>query len=104
MSGSQAASAIAVQILDREYRIACAESEREALLRAAAGLDQRMRELKANNKTLTMERVAVLAALTIAAEAMHTQNDAASLSGQIDQELKRLNARLDAVLSTPSAA
>jgi cell division protein ZapA (FtsZ GTPase activity inhibitor) len=50
------------------------------------------------NSTLTMERVAVLAALTIAAEAMHTQTSAASLSGQIDRELKQLNARLDAVL------
>ena len=100
---STANSAVSVQILDREYRIACAEGERDALLRAALNLDQRMRELKQTNKTLTMERVAVLAALTIAAEAMHSQNDAADLSGQIDQELKRLNARLDAVLSASAA-
>lgn len=90
--------AVSVQILDREYRIACSASEREALIRAAAQLDLRMRELKMGNKTLTLERIAVLAALTIAAEAMHTQHDAAHLSGQIDHELKLLNARLDAVL------
>lgn len=99
MSGMASTNAVAVQILDREYRIACEPSEREALLRAAANLDQRMRQLKQDNRTLTLERVAVLAALTIAAEAMHTQNDAARLSGQIDEELKRLNARLAAVLS-----
>lgn len=99
MSGMGSSNAVAVQILDREYRIACEPAEREALLRAAANLDQRMRQLKQDNRTLTLERVAVLAALTIAAEAMHTQNDAARLSGQIDEELKRLNARLAAVLS-----
>ena len=95
--------AVAVQILDREYRIACGGDERDALVRAAAALDQRMRELKIANKTLTMERVAVLAALTIAAEAMHSQSDAANLSGQIDRDLKQLNARLDAVLRTDAA-
>lgn len=100
MSSSEA---VAVQILDREYRIACSSEEREALTSAAAALDRRMRELKLTNKTLTMERVAVLAALTIAAEAMHTQSDAAKLSGQIDQELKQLNARLDAVLRSDAA-
>lgn len=99
MSQSVQPSAVAVQILDREYRIACEPTEREALLRAAANLDQRMRQLKQDNRTLTLERVAVLAALTIAAESLSTQQNAAQLSGQIDQELKRLNARLDAVLS-----
>lgn len=99
MSAMGTSNAVAVQILDREYRIACEPAERDALLRAAGNLDQRMRQLKQDNRTLTLERVAVLAALTIAAEAMHTQNDAARLSGQIDEELKRLNARLAAVLS-----
>lgn len=97
------AEAVSVQILDREYRISCSAEEREALVRAAAALDLRMRELKQANKTLTMERVAVLAALTIAADAMHTQSDAADLSGQIDRELKQLNARLDAVLRSNAA-
>jgi cell division protein ZapA len=99
MSQTPVASAVAVQILDREYRIACEPAEREALLRAAANLDQRMRQLKNDNRTLTLERVAVLAALTIAAESLSSQQNAAQLSGQLDQELKRLNARLDAVLS-----
>jgi cell division protein ZapA len=98
-----ASEAVAVQILDREYRIACNSEEREALVRAAAALDVRMRELKLANKTLTMERVAVLAALTIAADAMHTQSDATNLSGQIGRELKQLNARLDAVLRIDAA-
>jgi len=90
---------VAVHILDREYRIACNTEDREHLLRAAMVLDHRMRALKTNNKTLTFERIAVLAALTLAHEGVQTQAGETEVAIRIDVELKRMNARLDAVLS-----
>jgi cell division protein ZapA len=90
---------VAVTILEREYRLSCAPHERESLLRAALELDHRMRELKQANKSLTMERIAVLAALMLSHEQVQSAHGDSQASIRIDTELKRLNARLDAVLS-----
>ena len=55
-----------VTILGREYRIACGAGEREALLKAVAHLDSRMREIRDAGKVAGMDRIAVMAALNIA--------------------------------------
>lgn len=55
-----------VMILGREYRIACRDNERDALLQAVAHLDSRMREIRDAGKVTGVDRIAVMAALNIA--------------------------------------
>ena len=55
-----------VTILGREYRVACGEDEKAALLEAVAFLDARMREIRDGGKVGGAERIAVMAALNIA--------------------------------------
>ena len=55
-----------VSLLGRDYRIACAESERAELDEAIALLDRRMREIRAAGKVGGSERIAVMAALNLA--------------------------------------
>ena len=59
---------LSVNLLGREYRIGCAEEEREDLLAAVDLLQARMREVREGSKSSTPERLAVLAALNLANE------------------------------------
>ena len=51
----------------REYRVACAAEEREALLAAVSHVDAKMDEIASNTKS-TGERLAVMTALNLAHE------------------------------------
>jgi cell division protein ZapA len=57
-----------IKILDRELRIACPEEEREELMDAVAYLDKRMREIREAGKIVSVERIALMAALNITHE------------------------------------
>ncbi len=57
-----------VNIMGREYRVACTPDEREALLAAVDLVDNKMREIAQRTKSTIAERVAVMAALNIAHE------------------------------------
>ena len=55
-----------VSLLGHEYKVACKAGEEEELREAVAFLDTRMREIRENSKTSSVERVAVMAALNLA--------------------------------------
>ena len=57
-----------INILGREFRVACAEAEQDGLLLAAQYLDQKMREIREQGKVIGIERIAVMAALNMAFE------------------------------------
>ena len=65
---STAAEPVNVRILDRDYTVGVTPEERNSLLAAARVLDERMREVRGNNRMVAMERIAVLAALNLAHE------------------------------------
>lgn len=54
-----------IQILDKEYCIACPPEERINLQKAADYLDKTMKEIRSTGKTVGVERIAVTAALNI---------------------------------------
>ncbi|OGS95654.1 MAG: cell division protein ZapA [Gallionellales bacterium RIFCSPLOWO2_02_FULL_57_47] len=62
-----------IKILDRELRIACPEEERGELLDAVAYLDKRMREIRDAGKIVSVERIALMAALNITHELLTTK-------------------------------
>ena len=59
---------VEIRVLGKEYRIACAEEERDDLLESARYVDQKMREIRDTGKVVGMDRIAVMAALNIAHE------------------------------------
>jgi cell division protein ZapA len=65
---TNASEPVALRLVDREFLIACAPDEREGLLEAAAYLDRKMRELRANAKAPGFDRLAVLAAISVTHE------------------------------------
>lgn len=66
-------SFIDVNILDREFRVACPPDERAELLDAVAYLDKKMREIRDAGKIASVERIAIMAALNIAHELLTTR-------------------------------
>ncbi len=95
-----------VKIMGREYRVACAPEEREALMQAVDLVDGKMRDIAQRTKNTIAERVAVMAALNIAHEHLTGASGDATkeFSEAVDtSEAKRrigdMGARLDAVLA-----
>lgn len=97
------AEAISLSILEREFKIACPPAQKPLLLRVASQLDQHMRKIRAGDKLLTLDRVAVLAALMMAMESGEQDGRFEQLNESLDSELKRLNAQLASAASAIEA-
>ena len=57
-----------VNILDKDYQVACPPEEKQALLKAADELDNRMRAIRNSGSIIGLERIAVMAALNLCYE------------------------------------
>ena len=66
-----------VTILGRDFKVACKEDERDALLEAVALLDRRMREIRDTGKVSGTDRIAVMAGLNIAHELLRERRSSA---------------------------
>ena len=94
---------VALRLIDREFLIACAPEERDGLLEAAGFLDRKMRELKANAKAPSFERLAVLAAISVAHEFLSLRKQHEGQEQRLSDGLAALRSKLDAALdSDPS--
>jgi cell division protein ZapA len=89
---------VVLTIFDREYKLACPSNQVGELKNAARALDARMRELKLQDKMLTLDRLAVLAALLFAQESLNKDGRYEALSTTLNSELHRMNAQLDTAL------
>jgi cell division protein ZapA len=86
---------VAISILDREFLIACTSEERSSLLDAARYLDGKMREMRNNARSATLDRVAILAALNISHELLNERRRESNDSTQLAEKLQALNAKLE---------
>jgi cell division protein ZapA len=66
-----------VTILGRDFKVACREDERDALMEAVALLDRRMREIRDAGKVSGTDRIAVMAGLNIAHELLRERRSSA---------------------------
>ena len=96
---AQSAKTIEISILGRSYRIACEESERDALMQAVAYLDDKMSEIKKAGKVNGVDRIAVMAALNIAHELLSTRLGSGFDLGQAKRRIASIEARLDDALA-----
>jgi cell division protein ZapA len=88
--------ALKVHILDKEYMVACPEEEVDALKASAAHLNDTMTEIRELGKVVGIDRIAVMAGLNIAHEALSGGNT----SSNAGERIKKLNSRIDEVLAS----
>lgn len=114
---------LTVRILDRDYRLSCAPSEKASLLAAVEHVDAQMKAIRDQGKIASSERIAVFAALNIASallSSMHSGSDSparlrtsqmdshdAQSNALADEEIARrmqsINALLDTALANQEA-
>ena len=83
-----------INIMGREFRVACPENEQKGLLEAVDYLDRKMHEIRDNGKVVGLERIAIMAALNIAHELLTTR-----VGGGFDiAEVKRRMTQMETLL------
>lgn len=93
-----ASEPVAINILDREVLIACTPEERPSLLEAARYLDAKMREMRNNARSATLDRIAILAALNISHELLGERRRESTDDARLAEKLQALNAKLERAL------
>jgi cell division protein ZapA len=91
---------VALRLIDREFLIACAPEERDGLLEAAGFLDRKMRELRANAKAHSFERLAVLTAISVTHEFLTLRKQHEGQEQRLSDGLAALRNKLDAALDS----
>ena len=92
---SQKKEPVTVRILDREFRVMCSEDERRTLVESALALDEQMRAIRDSGKVTSIEKIAVMCALNLAAENKSLKDERHSYAENIDQRIAQLAASLD---------
>jgi cell division protein ZapA len=93
------AKTIEISILGRNYKIACEDDEREALMQAVAYLDGKMGEIKKAGKVSGTDRIAVMAALNIAHELLSLKVGNGFDIGQAKRRISLIEAKLDEAIA-----
>lgn len=72
-SVSADAKGLQINVMGREFRVACPENEQKELLEAVDYLNKKMSDIRDNGKVIGLERIAIMAALNIAHELLSTK-------------------------------
>jgi len=62
-----------INVMGREFRVACPDNEQKGLLEAVDYLNRKMAEIRDHGKVIGLERIAIMAALNIAHELLATK-------------------------------
>ncbi len=94
---------VEVSILDRAYKLVCSPDEKPMLMECAAMVDTRMRQVKQAGKLQSADRIAVMAALTLARELLAAGPgggaSASSSTAEIKQRIKAMQTLADQMLA-----
>ncbi len=94
---------VEVQVLDKTYKVACPEDERDELLKSAEYLDERMREVRTAGRVVGSERIAVITALNVTHEMLRLQTGGTADDPERISRLREITERIDIALSKCAA-
>ncbi len=84
---------LTITIMDKEYRIACPEEEKDNLRASAELLNGNLKEIKEQGSVIGTERIAIMAALNLSHEILHNKSlieDHSDLTKRIDKLSDRI--------------
>ncbi|VAW52872.1 hypothetical protein MNBD_GAMMA06-164 [hydrothermal vent metagenome] len=88
------AEPLTVKIMEKEYRIACPEDEKNNLKASAELLNEKLKEIKQAGSVIGSERIAIMAALNMSHEILHSQSlvtEHNDLNQRIDELSERIS-------------
>ena len=89
---------VTLNILDKEYRVACPDGEEESLHASAHLLNARIQEIRDSGKAIGADRMAVMAALNLAHDFLSQKNDQERSSKNFSSRMRNLQNRIDTAL------
>ena len=84
---------LTIKIMEKEYRIACPEEEKDNLKASAALLNEKLNEIKQKGSVIGTERIAIMAALNMSHEVLHSQSLVVE-HGDLNQRIDELSERI----------
>ena len=97
---SNPAEPVSVVILDKKYQFACSPDERNDLIEAARLLDDSMTEIKDSGRIMSLERIALQAALNFSAEVLALKRTEDRRKENFDSKIKRMADQIDEALKS----
>ncbi|MFT5219581.1 MAG: cell division protein ZapA [Planctomycetota bacterium] len=92
------AQPINISILDKDYKVACPPGEQSALLESAKFLDTKMREIRDSGTIMGSERIAVITALNLANDLLHSSGVDKQIGRELPPRLKDLENKITRAL------
>ena len=88
-----------INIMGREFRVACAEHEQKGLLDAVEYLNGKMQEIRDRGKVIGLERVAIMAALNITHEFLSTKVGGSFDIAETRRRIQRMETAIDQAMA-----
>ena len=90
-------NSLTVNILDKEYRVACSPDEEENLLASASTLNKKLNEIKKKGAVIGTERIAIMAALNMSHELL-TGKAVEIENTNLNERITGLSDRIDSAM------
>ncbi|MDP1549455.1 MAG: cell division protein ZapA [Nitrosomonas sp.] len=87
-----------LDIMGREFCVTCPDEEREEIQLAAAYLDNKIQEIKAEGKVIDSDRIAIIAALRITHELLMLRNGTGFDMNEFRRRINSLKKKVDEVM------
>ena len=87
------ADPLTIKIMEKEYRIACPAEEKDNLKASAELLNEKLNEIKQQGSVIGSERIAIMAALNMSHEVLHSQSLVVE-HGDLNQRIEELSERI----------
>lgn len=89
---------VTVQILEKEYLVACKEGERDELLASAELLNSKMQQIRDSGKVIGADRIAVMAALNLAHDLVQDHGQEFEYQQTISSRIRNLQEKVETAL------
>ena len=96
---SQSPEPVSVIILDKKYQFACDADQRADLVEAARHLDECMTEIREAGRLMSLERIALQAALNFSADLLRLQRNENLRQEKLDSRIRLLAEQIDDALA-----
>ncbi len=88
-----------INIMGRDFRVACPENEQKGLLEAVDYLNRKMQEIRDHGKIIGLERIAIMAALNVAHELLTTKVGGNFDIAEVKRRIGHMETALDQAMS-----
>lgn len=95
---SAAVIPVTVQIMDKEFQIACPADEQESLEASAELLNEHMRQVRESGKVYGADRIAIMAALNLTHELLQAKNESRKFGKTFSERISAMQAKVEAAL------